>query len=235
MTNQFDKDFLGVSTLKWLPWVGENYPSLSTSQKTLIIGESHYYEPDEGEQSYNKHQDNTYTRKVIKDVAIGREYRTYPNGAAKIFPNFHRTIFANDTFDSSILWENVCFYNFIQDPMNTKLGRPKEADYKKGWATFSEVLNILQPSTCLFLGNSCASFLPQNFTHDTTIKHALSDDGWLNRTASRKAMLQLASGQDVKLKFIKHPSRFYSWKQWNGHLKEKHGDLLHWLTSSTLK
>jgi hypothetical protein len=61
MTNHFDKSFLEVNTLKWLPWVGDNYPTLSPLQKTLIIGEGHYYEPDEGEHYYNKHQDNTYT------------------------------------------------------------------------------------------------------------------------------------------------------------------------------
>jgi hypothetical protein len=162
---------------------------------------------------------------------MGREYKTYENGAAKIFPNFHRTIFGNDTFDSKLLWENVCFYNFIQDPMNTKLGRPQETDYQKGWKTFSEVISILRPSTCIFLGNSCASFLPTTFTHDTNVKYGLSDDGWLNRTASKKATLQLSDGQEVKLKFIKHPSRYYSWTKWNSHLKEKHGNVVNWLTS----
>jgi hypothetical protein len=233
MKTQFDTEFAAIPTLKWLPWVGSNYAAVPISNKTLIIGESHYYEPAEGQHSFDKHQDNTFTRTAIQKIAVEREYKTYSNGAAKVFPNFHRTIFTNDTFDTRLLWENVCFYNFIQDPMNTKHGRPKEGDYRKGWTTFSEVLNILQPSMCLFLGNSCASFLPQSFTHDTVVKHGLSDDGWLNRIASRKAMLQLSNGQEVKLKFIKHPSRFYSWKQWSAHLKEKHGNMINWLTSST--
>lgn len=187
----------------------------------MFIGESHYYEPSEGGISFIKHQNPDYTRIVIRDVAIGREYKTYPNHGAKIFPNLHLTIFGNDTFDTSLLWDNVCFYNFIQDPMNTKKGRPKATDFQKGWNVFSEVIHILQPSTCIFLGNSCAKYFPRIFSQDIVVQENLCDDGWVNSTASKKAQLKLSNGQLVKLKFIKHPSKFYSWSQWRTHFKEK--------------
>lgn len=220
MTTLYDYDFKNIGGLKWLPFVGDNYPTLPLEQKLVLIGESHYYEPTEGEGSLQKHQDENFTRKVIQDVAIGREYRTYKNRAAKLFPNVHFTFFGNDSFDSKLLWDNVCFYNFIQRPMNTKGGRPTDSDWKEGWRVFQGVISIVKPSVCIFLGNSSSKVF-QSALSSSSVAEPLTDDGWINNSASRKATVSLLDGHLVKLKFIKHPSRFYSWRQWNAHLKER--------------
>lgn len=234
MTNNLDKELLEINSLKWLPWVGDNYLSVQSSNKLLVIGESHYYKLDE-KGSFEKHQDNGYTRVAIQKIAVEREYKTYKNRAAKIFPNFHLTIFGNDKFESKLLWENVCYYNFIQDPMNTNYGRPKKSDYAKGWKTFADVVNVLKPSICIFLGNSSTKYFPSSFDNVITISNGLSDDGWVNNTASRKATIRLNNEQEVILKFIRHPSNHYSWTEWNSHLKGKQGDLINWLSSLTSK
>ena len=228
--NELDRQLLCIENLRWLPWIGEKYLALPTGQRVLLIGESHYYE-DKEPGSFEKHQMNGYTRFAIQKTAVEREYRTYKNGAAKIFPNFHRTIFRNDNFESKLLWENVCYYNFIQEPMNTKKGRPQKNHFEHGWKTFAEVVTILQPTYCIFLGNSAANYFPDAFPNDTTILQKVTHDGWVNNSTSRKALLKLTNGNETKVKFIKHPSKFYSWPKWNEHLQLRYPDLMNWFTS----
>lgn len=47
MTKSLDKELLEIKSLKWLPWIGDNYLSLQSSNKLLVIGESNYYKLDE--------------------------------------------------------------------------------------------------------------------------------------------------------------------------------------------
>jgi hypothetical protein len=212
--------------LFWRPFIGKNYTSLPQSERLLIIGESHFYNPAEGEQSLKKHQDRDYTRRSIEGTAIEREYRTNGNGAGKIFQNLHFTLFGNDRFDTSLLWDHVAFYNFIQEPMNTNKGRPKKENFKKGWVAFTEAVDMIKPSTCLFLGTTSIKYLPRSFTGKIQMIKPISDDGWLNRTASKKMTLQLQCGHQVLVKFIRHPSNRYSWSEWNQHLEAKYPQLM---------
>lgn len=228
MTTTFDTEFNAIQTLKWLPWIGDNYCTAPTANKLLFVGESHYYNPNE-KGSLEKHQNNGYTRIVIEKVAIEKEYKDYKNKAAKIFPNIHFTFLGNDNTDTKSFWNKVGYYNFIQKPMNTNQGRPTKIDNINGWTNFDDLVNTVSPDTCIFLGNSAAKYFPKSFKSDTKILSMPTDNGWVNNTASKKAEIKLPSGQRVILLFIRHPSNYYSWQDWNKHLINRVPDLMNWL------
>src|SRR5690554_1355849 len=92
-------------TITWLPWVGKKYSH--SKNKLLIVGESHYYHPND-QASIDKHNDINFTRIVINDIGIKKEYLKYDDKRkARLFPNFHKTVFGIDNPDTSVLWENV--------------------------------------------------------------------------------------------------------------------------------
>lgn len=124
-----DSNFKDIEDLKWLPWVGDRFSSLSPENKLLIIGESHCH--DNTPFSIEKHNAREFTRDVIEELAIERWYY-----GTKIFPNLHRALFRNDEFDSATFWSLVSFYNFIQRPMDTNRGRPSCDDFYNSWLPF---------------------------------------------------------------------------------------------------
>ncbi len=230
MNIAFDKKFNSINSLEWLPWIGSNYLTSQNGKKLLLIGESHYFNSNE-KGSVEKHEDNGYTRIVIEKIAIGKEYKQYKNKAAKIFPNVHFTFLGNDYCDTTSFWNKVGYYNFVQTPMNTNRGRPTKNDYTNGWRNFDEVIGVIRPDTCIFLGNSAAKHFPKIFNSGTKIISLPTDDGWVNNSASKKAEIELSDGQRIKLIFIRHPSNYYSWESWNKHLINKVPDLMTWLKS----
>jgi hypothetical protein len=227
MTTNLDIEFNSIQNLKWLPWIGDDY--LNSPNKLLLIGESHYYNPEKKE-SFEKHQNIGYTREVIEKVAINKEYKTYKKKAPKIFPNIHFTFLGNDNIATKSFWNKVGFYNFVQVPMKTNQGRPTKNDYTKGWEHFDEIINIVKHDTCIFLGNSSSQYFSNSLIKSNTkISSKLTNIGKVNNAMFKETEIKLHNGQKVAILFIRHPSNFFSWKKWNNQLTNKVPNLMNWL------
>lgn len=211
MDKSIDSKLIDIKNAKWLPWIGDNYFSIPTDQRLLIIGESHYH--DNTDESISKHNSAAFTRRVIEEMAIGRDYYQ-----TKIFPNLHRALFRNDQFDSQKFWNLVSFYNFVQRPMSTNKARPTTEDFINGWITFFELIKFLKPKTCLFLGSGSVYTI-----HDAIKTTDLTVNGvhWEDRISNTPAKSALISGEDnfkTNLYFIRHTSQMFSWSKWNDYL-----------------
>jgi hypothetical protein len=224
MDTQLDEQFGQINGLKWLPWVGDNYFKIPADNRMFVIGESHYH--DGSEQSIKNCEPNDLTREIIEDFAIERNYYQ-----TKIFPNLHRTLFRNDEFDTEKFWGLVPFYNFIQRPMDTNVGRPEYGDYYSGWKVFFELFKLLRPKICLFIGT----------TYANSLHHALADtntdlikagevkwEDWISNAYAKSTKLYYAD-TETTLIFIRHTSRMFSWDKWNVFLTNKIGGQLKWL------
>lgn len=117
-----DDNLRQISSLKWLPWIGEDYENQEI--KLLVVGESHYASGVH-EEKYNNKQ---YTRIIHKETAVLRNYYKI-----KVYANFHRAMFGNDNFDAVKFWNTASYYNFIQRPMLSNTARPANDDYKNGF------------------------------------------------------------------------------------------------------
>lgn len=213
MNTALDKEFLEIKRLKWMPWVGNNYLIQDFNNRLLIVGESHYH--DNSQQSKYKHEDAAFTREIIKELAIDRHY-----WGTKIFPNLHRALFRNDCFNTTIFWNEVAFYNFIQRPMNTNKGRPNDSDFYDGWLCFFEVIKILQPKTCLFIGTSAANYLMNAIEETEFTCTGVKWDEFISNAYAKSAIITDSQNRSTKFIFIRHTSQMFSWNQWNKYLQK---------------
>jgi hypothetical protein len=216
-----DSNFNKIENLKWLPWVGNHFNSLSTINRMLIVGESHYH--DNTPASIEKHNSPTFTREVIEELAIERlYYRT------KIFSNLHRTLFGNDEFDSPTFWNLLSFYNFIQRPMVTNEGRPSYDEFYKSWFLFLDIIKLLKPKTCLFIGTSAANSFEHAIQNTEFSSDGVKWEDYISNAYAKTTILKDKDGNETQLIFIRHTSRMFSWSKWNEYLQKKLQSELTW-------
>jgi hypothetical protein len=199
-------DLIHNNNIKWFPWVGEGFNQ--NEHRILIVGESHYYNPQE-EGSFEKHQDSKFTIEIIRDLAINRNYYN-----TKVFQNFHKALIGNDTFNSLKLWGLLSFYNFVQAPMNTNKGRPQYEDFYNGWISFFELLKILKPTVCIFIGTSAANSFNDFIQNNQIFGNKVINVSKIGRNFSKKSSIYL-NQQEIDIHFIRHSSQYFSWKLWN--------------------
>lgn len=212
MKTELDNKLLKVEGLIWLPFIGNNY--IPNSQKILIVGESHYYKP-ENENSYDKHIEPNFTREIVQEMCFDREYYNI-----KLFQNFHLTMMGNDSFDTDVFWNNYSFYNFIQRPMNMEKGeRPTYEDIKKAWGTFTELIPLLNPDRVLFLGNTSADHFNAFASNNEVKIEAVEWKKKIGRAYAKQAYIYNGD-KKIQLDFIKHPSQYFSWERWREYLLE---------------
>lgn len=220
--------FNSIDNLKWLPWVGDRFSSLAFDQRLLIVGESHYHDNTPG--SIEKHNSSNFTRQVIEELAIERLYY-----GTKIFPNLHRALFRNDEFDSPTFWNLVSFYNFIQRPMETNKGRPSYDDFYKSWFPFLEIIRILRPKTCLFIGTSAANSLTEALKETDFVTDVVKREDYISNAYAKTSILKDKYGNETQLIFIRHTSQMFSWSKWNEYLQKKIPNELTWFSEQLEK
>lgn len=218
---ELDNLFRKTDGLKWLPWVGECFHSVQPDKKLLIVGESHYH--DNTIASIEKHNLPTFTREVIEELAIERWYY-----GTKIFPNFHRSMFRNDDFDSWTFWNLVSYYNFVQRPMDTNKGRPSYDDFYSGWIPFLEIVKLLKPRICLFIGTSAANSLVHALQNTDYTTDGVIWEDYISNAYAKTATIKDKEGNTTQLIFIRHTSQMFSWSKWNAYLQKKIPNELSW-------
>lgn len=215
----YDDQFESIKGLSWLPWVGANYGE--SSIKILLVGESHYVETDE--EKTRATNNPLVTRWVIEESIIDRDW------TAKTYDNLHRTLLGCSSisdiykrYDISEMWSNLSYYNFIQKPMeyNSELQqRPSWEDWCFGWMVFSNVINILKPTVCLFVGVS-ASDAFNDMKNRASLRGEIEKDDPISNCAPRYAKLN-CDGDDFKAIFVRHAGGAYSWEKWHRYLAGK--------------
>lgn len=221
MTKQLDIELQNIKTLKWLPWIGNEYFDIPNENRLLIIGESHYGGSPE---AILAHENILYTRIGVKEFAVERQY----HGKIRLYRNMHLALIGNDTFNSQKLWSKICFYNFIQKTMNTNKGRPTGLDFSRSWETFFPVVEILKPSVCIFMGLEASKSFEVAINKTEWISSGLKNDIKIGSYYSRTVTISKKS-QSIEMIFIKHPSQFFSWTAWNKYLYSKIGLKLEYL------
>lgn len=208
----FDDKFAGVPNLKWYPWMGDDFSVIEKDKRVLFIGESHYHgkNVDTLERSLNPE----LTREIVEDFGVWRNY----NGS-KIFKNLHKALFGNDEFRSGKFWHLTSFYNFIQRPMNNPNDRPTRSDFQKSWPVFLDVIKIIKPTICVFIGTTAANHLSAISTNE---EFKIDGPNWgelIGTTYAKTASISNPVVGSVDCVFIKHTSQYFSWQKWNTYLK----------------
>lgn len=206
-----------IEKLKWLPFVGDNY--FESNLKILIIGESHYYDPN----GLNiTAEDRLFTRWIVNELGLGN--RNYKD-ESKFFKAVNRMLAKGNLEE---FWNKISFYNFVQRPMNVNKEqneRPNKKDFLDGWETLMGISKVLKPDYCLFFGNTSANYFNE-FAEENKITH--EKIFWYEKING--AYLKYGSftinGIQTKFYFTKHPSRMFSAKKWLEALKIKDSKLI---------
>ena len=212
--SKFDENFANIPALKWLPWIGKHYTTNRTCPKLLIVGESHYAEGTKFEtieEVRNRHEADIYfTRRMLWEGLI--------DGAAEIrtFYNIPRLFFGDSAYNKLGFWQDVAFMNLVQRMMlyTKPPERPiMDRDYPIGWEVFYDVLNILRPDYCIFMGTEAHHRFWSSMIKKAARFSDVKQTEKIGKYWGYRADITIED-QLIPLAFVKHPGSYFSPIAW---------------------
>lgn len=214
--------------LCWIPWVGRDYSK--QEHRLLVVGESHYASNNELPPSKQMCDiddvaaDKDVTREIVYESRICNFWST------PTLTNLNKVLVGCNNFDGRNVWNKIAFYNFIQRPMKTVSERPKGEDFAGGWRVFVDVVKVVNPTVCVFIGNTAANFFNEamatlNITHEKVTLAKFINHAWAKKSA---VTIEDCS---IPIYSIRHTGRYFSWKVWHQYLSEEEPELMSFLKS----
>jgi hypothetical protein len=208
ITREYDIKFSKIQNIKYLPWVGRN---ALNNNKTLVIGESVYnWEKEEGKRkiAYEKLDKNDFARVVAYEHGIEN-----PNSKRIFARNIEKTLNnpINNQSERDLFWENLCFHELVQRPLENSKDRPNKSDYNIGADVLTEIIKILKPSKCIFLGTTWQKFNSLKKSINNNFNTSETHYPKINNAAPKVLSIDELN---TKIYFIKHPSRAYNVDAW---------------------
>ena len=201
-----DSQFRQIEGLKWLPWIGKEY--FHSAHRVLIVGESHYLTGTKTNQQEVSQPD--FTRNVIQTFCVNHK------NAQPTFDNLMRCLFGKPKMTPDMrmgIWQHLAFYNFVQRPMKSNQKRPTKEDMQTGWKVFSELIKILNPTECIFIGVAAAdSYNPYECRRSKEK---------VGNVAARLFSVKIDKYNFFPCIAIKHTSQYFSWRKWHNFLKKE--------------
>lgn len=223
-----------TESIYWYPWIGEKYFETESKHRMLVIGESHYFNPNEDPGKTEANKENLmrrdYSQRVIgEDVQHTTE--DYPT-----YRNFHKALFKHNNLDFTLFWSRVGFFNLIQRPLDSKHNRPSKKEFQMGWQTFEEVLKRLAPSYCIFIGSSAVNHLNKNSTIGASLKRSnVSYFEKINGAYGKQMIVEYENGNTCTCIFMKHSSQYFSPEKWNTFLNQHIKEQMDWLEKQVVR
>lgn len=224
-TKYYDEQLNLINNLTWLPWIGKEVPHSKSNFRLLIIGESHYVNEVEGIEYSTRYEEvfksKDYNRAVIKQCSVRGEWKN------KTLANIERLLVGKtlDTKSKEALWQNLSYYNLIQRPMITNNGRPSFEDFILGWKVFIEVIKVLSPTHCLFIGVMASNSFNMVMAEQTIKHEPIKLLGKIGRCQPRKSSLTI-NDNTINCIFTKHAGKYFSHKKWHEFLKTENSELI---------
>ena len=226
-----DRQFERIPGLTWYPWVGCKY--FTAKRRVLIVAESHYNTGENVEQANERTKREKWnTRDIVQTYSI-EDY-----GSGTTYGNLFRCLFKTNDIKKEArenIWTNLAFFNFVQRPMNYngsqwQKERPSDKDFHAGWKVFFEVIKILRPTDCIFVGvaaadrfNDCAK---ENNWNYIGVEWRKVDK---IRNYARHFSLSI---DDYKIDCIaiQHTSHHFSWYAWHSYLTMTNKAMMEYLS-----
>jgi len=90
---------------------------------------------------------------------------------------------------------------------------------------FIEVVKIIQPSHCLFIGVSAANHFDYCMTSQNISFIPVVCTQQVSRAWGRKANIEI-DGTTTELCFVQHTGKYFSWSRWHDYLQANHSELM---------
>lgn len=221
MTNldlSFDPDFQARRALRWWPWVGSQYAS--SPVRTLVLGESIY------EWTKTPREQEIFRARYAKPDALRV---THFNHALKFkrnsryVRNIERAVLsaAKPTNEHKLaFWSSVVYHNLVLDPLRSLKHRPSQRQFRAGWQEVLDLLGPLAVKQILVYGVGSVDALKEVAAERQLPCQIDKVPQNINRCYPRAGSLTTPAGE-IKLLFVLHPSRPFSWKPWSAVIHER--------------
>lgn len=193
-----------MQEVKFLPWIGNNYLNSTSGKRVLILGESHYCKNPATEAV------SQITQNVMEDLFN-------PNGVFEPYKNtytkFERAlqgseIALSDKHGKRKVWNDVMFYNYVQEAMTGPREAPTSHQFKQSGQAFFEVINQHIPQKIIVWGSRLYNHLPQQ---GCQLADLIDSTGKAHEVWS----YPLTNGQIVEVIKCTHPSAGFAWDYWH--------------------
>lgn len=142
-----------MSEINFKPWVGSNYYNSRFGIKVLILGESHYADPEDevGED---------WTQYVVRQNGMNVPNSFFTRTAKAVLGLTAEQALSG--VERADLWGHVAFYNYIQEIVGTEGRiRPTKAMWESAPTAFTEVIETLKPDVIVVLGSELGEWIPE--------------------------------------------------------------------------
>lgn len=121
---------------RFLPWIGAHYEKSRWGRRVLVLGESHYGDCDS---------------ETTRHVGAGQAQRCHDRfgfGVAQVLLGDHEA----PRTSCSEVWNEIAFYNYLQDALPRPRVYPDEALWKLAAPPLTQVMESLVPQFVLIFG-----------------------------------------------------------------------------------
>jgi len=149
-----------TQNVNFRPWVGEHYCNGAPwGFRAMVLGEAHY-----GAESETRKVNADFTTTVVKDYMQGQAQRTrvFTKTARLFLMAEDKENRRADLAECRNFWQDVVFYNFIQDYVPDARNRPTPQMWNDAGnaSAFVEVVRMHRPDLILVLGQELSGHLP---------------------------------------------------------------------------
>lgn len=203
-----------VPGLTYFPWVGSEYSSINNWSGILIVAESVYDWDPGSSHSQTSLINAEFSRHVVYEHCLYFTCDGIKNSPT--WRNLERALFGYKQIsnqDRIDLWTSVSVHQHVQRPMISIQERPTFDDYLHGAHILKEILTILKPEMCIYLGTD--QLKTDSLLELTNFLHIANDEK-INGAIPRKLLFKDDENDtETPIIMLKHPSRFFSWEKWH--------------------
>mgnify|MGYP000480097725 FL=1 len=117
-------------------------------------------------------------------------------------------------------WNKIASYNFIQEPMKGTHEVPSLADYETAWKCLADVVQIIKPDVCIFVG--LRNDKGMNILDEKCVMYFIKTlDEKINISYPKKGELHFANGNKLPFYMIHHTAQYYSPQLWYDFLNKE--------------
>ena len=213
------------SDVYFVPWIGQNYEKgLFRNKRTLILGNSFYCSfsslngPYEECKTNNRCMKQKYPACCFYGIdCLSLDYKGMTNTLKHLMGILAGMDYSDPALptETESIKQSICFYNFVQEALDTGSSKPTRNQCISSDSAFFEVLEKLKPELIIALGTS-------HMWTDLPGDEGRYQERWewkkpfeFENTSINQGAYSLECGKIIPILFIKHPSRNYNPKMWN--------------------
>lgn len=205
-----------MSKVFYEPWVGTNYTKGIKGKRIMVMGHVHVCSGcNECGNVKERNECAFFTQNVVKDYLQWRSSGEVPSpeyrGWLKTYHNFAKAFLGLDADierETTDLWDNILFYNYLQTSVPSYSSIPENNSYLQAQEPFIEVMNKYVPDLIIAWGNGAYDYIPEYNGH--TLSPLVFEN-----IMSPRYEYTLESGKKCIIMKIHHPSMFFSVRKWH--------------------